>query len=459
MKPQTNRSGFRHLFSARNVLVAVATLGFSTLLYGGGNNRQSAVGGVSIDASGLVRAAAPGEQADFLNQLRAEVRKPEGALVEACDLRMVSLAKLQAAIRESKQKGERLPDDIRYLAGLLRVEYVFVYPDQQDIVIAGPAEPWIVRDDATVVGAQSGQPTLHLEDLMTAMESVELARTAGISCSIEPTAEGRQRLNALMRRIRSRPQPDPRQFEPAMRAAFGPQTVKLTGIPGDSRYARVLVAADFEMKRLAMDLVESPIPNFPSYMQMARNQNQSASSNPRWWMTTDYDALERTEDRLAWRISGQGVKTMTEIDRLKEDGQVEQTGRVDKTAQKWADRMTEKFGELASRKAVFGDLRNLMDLSVVATLITQERLAEISGCSLDGLNGTEPVVERATFQVPKAIEPQSSFVRGTKGWVVSTSGGVSVNAFEIVESQKIAANLEQVHQKSSRKASESWWWN
>ena len=37
-----------------------------------------------------------------------------------------------------------------------------------------------------------------------------------------------------------------------MREAFGPQTIQLTGVPTDSRFARTMVAADYEMKRVAM---------------------------------------------------------------------------------------------------------------------------------------------------------------------------------------------------------------
>ena len=33
-----------------------------------------------------------------------------------------------------------LPDSIRYLEGLTQVRYVFVYPEEKDLVIAGPAE-------------------------------------------------------------------------------------------------------------------------------------------------------------------------------------------------------------------------------------------------------------------------------------------------------------------------------
>ncbi|WP_153558129.1 DUF1598 domain-containing protein [Roseimaritima sediminicola] len=459
MKPHANGSGFP-IWSVRTLLVVAALLGSTVLSYAGLSGfNQNAVGGVMIDAQGMVRAATVADREAFLNQLRVQVEQPQGDLAQAAELRMVSLAKLQQAIRTAKQQNQPLPDEIRYLAGLTRVEYVFVYPERQDIVLAGPAEPWEVREDASVVGANSGLPTLLLEDLMVALESVEMARQAGISCSIEPTAEGRQRLNALLRRARRSGTRDPRMLEPAMREAFGPQTVKLNGVPADSRFARVLVAADFEMKRIAMQLADAPVQGLPSYMAMAKNQRQSASTNPRWWMTTNYDALERSEDRLAWRISGQGVKTLTESDRLLADGNVEQAGRANKIAQQWATLMTEKYPELAAEQAVFGELRNLMDLSVIATLITQEQLDQRAGCDLAVLRGEEPIVETSSLEVPRAIEPHCSFVRGNQGWTVSASGGVSINAFEVVSKQQVSETLTETQQTAAASESDRWWWN
>jgi hypothetical protein len=159
----------------------------SVVQAGVGGIRQNAVGGVLVDAQGVVRAATVENQQAFLNEVRKRVDLPQGALAEATDLRMVSLRGLQDAIRQSQAIGQELPDAIRFLAGLTRIEYVLVYPERNDIVLAGPAEPWTIRQDGSVVGAESGHPTLHLEDLMVAMQSVESARDGGISCSIEPT--------------------------------------------------------------------------------------------------------------------------------------------------------------------------------------------------------------------------------------------------------------------------------
>ena len=230
--------------------------------------RQPAVGGVMVDASGVVRSATPSEKQAFLKVVRANVLEPQGQLTEESGLRMISLKGLQQAILDAMDSGENFTDDIRYLAGLRRVDYVFVDPVKKDIVIAGPAEPWKILEDGSAVGADSGMPMMVIDDLVTAMQSVERSRREPISCSIEPTEEGVQRLNRMLSGIRLRPGQDPRSLEGQMKQAFGLQEVKLTGVPADSNYARVMVAADYQMKRIAMGLEPSGLRELPSYIEI-----------------------------------------------------------------------------------------------------------------------------------------------------------------------------------------------
>ncbi|MCA9110976.1 MAG: DUF1598 domain-containing protein [Planctomycetaceae bacterium] len=450
---------FRSVGWLAALAVVAGLLSVPVAIAGFGNNFGGrAVGGVIVDASGMVRAATVAERTEGLNQLRTELAQPRGEMAGANDLRMISLRKLQEAIANQLQTGQELSDDLRMLAGLQRIEYVFVYPERNDIVLAGPAEPWVVREDASVVGKNSGRPTLLLSDLLTAFQGVEPSRQGGISCSIDPTAEGRQRLTKLLGRVRLQPGQDPRNLEPMMREAFGPQQVTLSGIPADSHYARVLVAADYQMKRIAMALEPSPVEGLPSYMEMARNAIHSDNANPRWWMACNYDAIKRDEHRLAWKIGGQGVKAMT-AEEVFEDGQVRETGDRNKLAEKWAETMTEKFDELAARQSVFGDLRNIMDLSVVATLVMQEGLDQTAGLDLSVLLGKSVEVPTTSYNVPKAIAPECSFVRGARGWVVSASGGVEVTPFDVVAKQEVDATLVEVQQRATAAEKDTWWWN
>jgi hypothetical protein len=442
-------------------VASLALLALATCVHAGiGFGSQRSVGGVMIDGAGVVRTATVQEQQELADLVRQGLEQLEGDLRDATPLRMISLKGLQQAIVDSSRAGGAIPDEVEFLAGLQRIEYVFVDEDKHDILLAGPAEPWELREDGFVVGTVSGGSTMRLADLVVALRSVESARQAGISCSIEPTPEGRLRLRQLLRRIKLGPGQNPEVFEASMKEAFGSQVIQLTGIPADSRYARTLVAADFEMKRVAMGLTQSPLAELPSYMQMSRNSRHAASENPRWWMACDYSALTKSEDGLAWKLTGQGVKTLTEQDLVASDGTVREAGKTDELAQQWADKMTENFASLSRQMPVFADLRNLMDLTVVSTLIVQEQLAQRAELDLAVLMENSDALPLSSYTVPKAVDPQCSFIRGRSGWVVSASGGVDINGFQVVEKQQIEPGLAQARSEALAAAtSDRWWWN
>ena len=442
------------------VCVGVLTLPM-TAHAGGNNNNSRAVGGVMIDAAGIMRSATVEELTELSNTLRQGLAPLAGDADKKTDMRMVSLRGLQNAIKASNEQGREIPDDIEFLAGLQRIKYIFVDKEKNDVIIAGPAEPWKLRPDGFVVGTVTGGATMRLSDLAIALRSVETARNEGISCSIEPTAEGRLRLQKLLRRITLRPGQNPAVYEASMREAFGPQTIQLTGVPTNSRFARTMVAADYEMKRVAMGLANSPVDGLTSYLEMSKNTAHASNQNPRWWMACDYDALGKSEDGLAWKLSGQGVKTLTELDSTNADGTAAQTGKTDKVAQAWADSMTEKYSELSRQMPIFSDLQNIMDLTIVATLIVQERLSEQANLDLSLLTAESDILPLPTYFTPKAVDPQCSFIRGRGGkWVVTASGGVDINGFEVVQKQKTDESLHDVCSAAlAATTGNRWWWD
>ena len=443
-------------------LTAALSLGLLALatstLSAQGFQQQRAVGGIVINPTGMIRTATEAERQDLAKQLREINQGLPGDLKKASEMRMVSLKGLQAEIAKSQAAGKAIPSEVEYMAGLQRIEYVFVDQENNDVVLAGPAEPWTLSPDGFVVGSISGGATMRLADLMVAIGSVEKARQQGITCSIEPTEEGRRRLQKLLSRTRLQPGQNPSFLEGAMKEAFGPQMIYLSGIPSDSLFARTLVAADYEMKRVAMGLTPSPVSTLPSYLEMSRNSQQTKNQNPRWWMACDYDAIGKGKDGLSWKLSGQGVQTKTEQDIVNQDGSVRRGG-VDKTAQAWADRMTETYDELSKKMPVFSELQNMMDLTVVATLIVQERLAEKAGLDLTVMESSD-TVQLASYPTPKAVDPHCSFIRGRAGWVVTASGGVDINGFEIVQNQVAdETGSEKRREALAASTSNRWWWN
>jgi Protein of unknown function (DUF1598) len=419
--------------------------------------RQGVVGGVMIDADGVVRNATIADQNAMLQQMRDQLKGAPADLKQAADRRMISLKGLQAAIAQSKADGKALPEEVLFLGGLTRIEHVFVYPEQNDIVISGPAENWVVGKNGSIVGEKSGRPVLYLDDLLTAFRSLEGARAEGISCSIDPTPEGIQQFEKVMNQALANSESNISTLEPMLREAFGPQTVRLTGMPGNSHMARVLVAADYQMKRYGMELAEPPVKGLPSYLAMVRNKNVSQLES-RFWMASDYNPVQKSNDGLAWKISGPGIKALTEAEVVDGSGQRTQTGKPHPVAQKWADNFTKKMDEISVKDTVFGELRNVMDLCVLAALIETNGLAGTAGCDLSVLKGEVNTIVAEMEGVPKTLPAQCSFVKSSKGLVVSASGGVMIDSFSIASKVETDDSLAK-ERASVPVGTGSWVWN
>ena len=176
----------------RLIVTAVACLGTTTFCQAGHNIfRNNAVGGISIDAQGVVNQPSVEARQVLVRELAAGLQPVDGALRQQTEIRMISLKMLEQAIADAQASNlGNLPDDIKYLAGIQRIEYVFVYPEANDIVLAGPGEGWRVNEFAEVVGETTGRPVIELNDLLVALRTAEQARDIGISCSIDPNPDG-----------------------------------------------------------------------------------------------------------------------------------------------------------------------------------------------------------------------------------------------------------------------------
>src|SRR5690242_12562732 len=97
----------------------------------------SAVGGVVVDADGILRGATVDEM-NRLGKLRAEqVKRLPDDMGGATALRKVSLRRLQEEFAARKEKGQTplFTEEMECLAGLTRIQNVFVYPEEKDIVL------------------------------------------------------------------------------------------------------------------------------------------------------------------------------------------------------------------------------------------------------------------------------------------------------------------------------------
>lgn len=417
--------------------------------------RNGGVGGIDVDADGVLQRVETQREGQ-LAQARAQAL--QGVSIDVrrkSSLRKVSLPRLEAEIAKYAVKQQALSADILFLAGLQRIEYVFVYPERSEIVVAGPAEGWVLQE-GDVVGASSGEAVLRLDDLLDALQSTAAAASgAGITCSIDPTEEGMVRLQRIFKgRNMQLSDAELRRMEQQL----GDQNVTVTGIRPSSHFARVLVGADYMMKRLAMDLERSSVADLPSYMQLLqRGSGTTQVSAPRWWLATDYESVQKSEDEFAWRLRGRGVQAKSEHGYLNARGELVSVGRPSPLAKLWADKFTEKYDALAKELPVFSQLCGCVDLAVLAALITQQDLLHRAGCPL--LLLTDPgKLMGEDFSVPRRVPSQASVARARNGWVVSVSGGVDLDTGRVLDSVEEEPELAVIRQAAVN-GTQQWWWD
>jgi Protein of unknown function (DUF1598) len=420
---------------------------------------QQAVGGVLVNVDGVLSNVDLAHSAQLREARQKALAAIPGELSQPAKLRMVSLRMLDEAIAKCLEAGKPLPDEIKYLAGLERVQYVFVDPATKDVILAGPAEGWKVNELGNVVGITGGKPVLHLDDLLVALRFADGARKGGISVSIDPTAEGLARWKAFREQLKTIGN-DPQATIAGLEQALGPQTISVNGVPATSRFANVLVAADYRMKRIAMNFDPAPVAGMQSYMDLIGAAGPAAvNAMPRWWLAPKYDPLLTDAEGMSWELRGPGVQTLAEEDVLTAGGQrVAGGAATSATVHRWAELMTAHYDELSKRDTVFGELKNCMDLAVVGALLMKEQLLEKANLHPKFLVDANRLgLEQ--YNPPKQVDSKASVVKKSKNWIICTSGGVQFQPWVVVEKHQMSAELGSVHVVAAKGRGDGWWWN
>lgn len=438
--------GFASLFIA--VAATLSLTGSANAQFNIGGTRIGAVGGVMVDVDGVFSTASRAETSKSLGDLKKELKAIPAEFNAGGDIRVISLKRLEAALADAMKSGQPLPEEMQYLAGIQRINYIFVDEQSNDILIAGPGESWEADQDGNIVGVKTGRPVVRLEDLIVALRATFNDKPETISCSIDPSPEGVARYKQLIANSKN-------TNLGAIKKALGMQAITITGVPGSSRLARVLVSADYQMKQLAMNLTEAPVKGMPSFMEMlAKSGGLTSEAMPRFWLSCNYDPLAKSQDGLAWQLRGGGVKAETGEDVYAADGNRTDTGKANPLGQQWADSMTENYDAISEKMPIFGELRNVMDLCVISALMRRENLMAKAGCELPLLTSANSELQPSVLPVPK----QTPTIVSTVKKLVQASGGVQVDAFGAASKSEMSPAVADVKNQIVAADNKKWWW-
>ncbi|HBO44231.1 MAG TPA: hypothetical protein DD670_09925 [Planctomycetaceae bacterium] len=459
--------GYRTLFTLLLLVVAMGVVSRATAQDDDDDTSTPALAGVMVDAEGVLRKRVIADPSGLLRRQRIEAARAslDPDVAARSKLRKVSLTRLEREL----MRNQAVPTDtMRYLAGLQRVQYIFFYPESGDIVVAGPAEGWVVDPTDRVVGIHNGRPTLQLQDLVVALRAFPPAgkETQLIACSIDPTAEGLVRFQQfhaqLSRQYSANPNIPTEAILEGTRQSLGRHDVTITGISPETHFAQVLVEADYRMKLIGIGMERPPV-RLASYVERARASDIAGNAMQRWYFVPDYQCVRVTDDGLAAELVGDGVKLVGEDEVVGSDGARHKAARGNRASQSFVNSFTQNYSMLAARSPVFAELRNLIDLAVVAALIQQEDYYERAGWDL-GILGREEVFKVETYPAPKMVD--TAVTAHWKGGqlVTPVGGGVRIEPNMALDSENVitdkADRVEKVRQQVVPKLAEGqWWWD
>jgi len=451
-------------FIACLVAVAPGAPVFGQFGAGGGFNAA----GVVVDAHGVLRTTAVADPGLTGEQRRAAVAALPGDLQKKVPLRKVALSRLEAALARHAADGRGVPDEIQKLAGLTRIRYVFVYPAKDgkpgEVVLAGPAEPWLIDATGRAVGAESGRPTLLLEDLATAVRAFAPGHPGDrlIGCSIDPTKEGLAAMQDFLRKVgRVNPQGSADEIVAGMKQALGPQTVTVQGVPAGSHFAQVMVEADYRMKLIGIGL-ESPPVKMPTWIELASAGAVAANALQRWYFVPDYGCVRIAEDDLAIEIVGEGVQLLGADEVVRPDGTRLSATRSDRASKTFTEAFTRKYVEIAARSPVYAQLRTAIDLVVTAAYLQEHDAYGKAGWAAEKLLDEKTCpVERLT--PPAQAETAIHAVWKNNRLLTPIGGGVTINPRLALDAPNLLMDekgeVGAAHASAGDLPAEGWFWD
>lgn len=240
---------------------------------------------------------------------------------------------------QAPAKGGELSEEARTVGRLKRVLGYLLDPVNDDVVLLG------------VPGDRDEKPSILLDDLSDALRTSWL-QDLKPGCSLDP---------------------DP--ADPG-----GKQKVRVFGVPRNSNVARVMLDADYEMKKINFGLIKfesDPIPGFISSfdLQMRRMKENPAEKldvHSRFWLTPTRpepgDMM--VEPGRRFMMFQTRVSVMTEAMAVSGDSLIG-TGKVNAVDDMAARIFTAHYEAIEQRRVVFRRLHAIFDLVILAQILRE----------------------------------------------------------------------------------------
>ena len=247
-----------------------------------------------------------------------------------------------------------------------------------------------------------------------------------------------------------------------LQESLGSQVVSIDGISPRTHFAQVLVEADYRMKLIGIGL-ETPPVKIVSYVAKANPAAVAANAMERWYFIPNYESVRVSEDALAMELVGDGVKLIGENEMVSRAGGRSASGTVNRASQAFVNSFTKRYAELAKRVPVYGQLRNLIDMSIAAAFMQEQDYYGAANWNL-GVFADESAVPVETYPQPTQVESAVNVIWKGNTLMTPIGGGVEIQPKEALKYDNLLddekGSVAKVYADTDTSSEPNhWWWD
>ena len=220
--------------------------------------------------------------------------------------------------------------------------------------------------------------------------------------------------------------------------------MRVMGVPFDTHFAKVMVDADYYMKRIVNGSVALGLDGLHSLsdldmetrrqlMREGKGSGDIGGTMNRFWFSPGESTYEVRGGATLLRSCK--VKLLTEEEFLTEQGVISQMGRPNPAADEFARSFSQRYDQIAELRPIYKELKGLFAFVAIARLIKEEHADKSAMDSLAYLTkayqtGTSPVSRLVNGltdvrQIDESVDTPKGPAR--LSMVQSTCGGVSMS--------------------------------
>ena len=231
------------------------------------------------------------------------------------------------------------------------------------------------------------------------------------------------------------------------------------------------------MKCIGMGVAEGVkgVDSYLSTVKLGPDGKAPPMSVLRWWFAMNYQPVAVSEDNQVFELRGEGAKVLSENQLMAARGKRIRTGKSDALNTRFAGSFSREFEKICEEYPLYGELRNVFDLSLTLALIEKQSLLDRSGWQPKLL--LDPIALRLPkFSVASEVDTIANYtVLDKKVIVAGVSGGVWVDAKKQLASSSNSGNAIGAENQASAVPSDLasvrpnqataddqaivWWWD